>query len=298
MKNITQFPDLIDLLSDHDLHDLHDRQPGQPEEVLIALCERLANGPSQHSAQSLQDIKRVLGVQAVANEDGELIEQVVSIPDFDVNEPNSSGLRALDVLCRGRDSDEACFAAVYLIQAGAEMSTQPNPSESAPLHATAFHGNWRILYTLLDMGADATLTSNGTKQQLLGSTAIHALATGVRSSRGQDYAECFGALLGAGCDIDTKDRKRQTAIDIAMKSSASTQDSTLVDAMLNYGVVLDGSGNRSAMAVAQAISKRTGNHKIMAQISASAFGVVARSLDALRETQALPEPSTLPMPAP
>jgi hypothetical protein len=52
------------------------------------------------------------------------------------------------------------------------------------------------------------------------------------------------------------------------------------------------------MAVAQAMSKRTGNHKLMAQISASAFGVVARSLDALRATEALPEPSTVPHPSP
>jgi hypothetical protein len=270
----------------------------EPQEALMALCEHLAGGPEAHATQTLQAIKSVLGVQAVVSDDGEAIEQVVTAPDFDTNETDSAGLRPMDVLCRGRDSDEACFAAVYLIQAGAEVDTQPNPSEAAPLHATAYYANWRILCTLLDMGADASITSNGAKQQLLGSTAIHALATGFRSARGQDYAECFGALLGSGCNIDAKDRKRQTAIDIAMKSSASTQDSTLVDAMLNYGVVLDGSDNRSAMAVAQAMSKRTGNHKLMAQISASAFGVVARSLDALRATEALPEPSTTPQPSP
>lgn len=269
---------------------------GQSEhEQLLYWCEHLVNGPENDMFSSLQNIKRILKVSFLQDggdeaEDAE--ERVTTPPLFDVNETNERGFRALDVLCRGRETDEACFAAMYLIQAGADAAGQPGPSEAAPLHACAFNANYRMLCTLLDLNVDAQGLSSGIKQQLLGSNAIHALATGFRGSRAQDYADCFGALLSAGCDVDARDRKRQTPLDIAMRTAASTEDTALIDAMFDYGVNIDGDSQLGATAIAQAFSKRCGNAKIMSQLSASAFGAVARSINALQALAAqAPEPS-------
>jgi hypothetical protein len=254
------------------------------DEVLDRLCRHLAWGPEGNAPETLSRIKLVLGVGTIDGENGEPIEAVVDLPaDLDVNKAIENGLRPLDLLCRGRDSDEACFAVLHLLQAGAQVGAPPNASECMPLHAAAFHGNWRILCTLIDMGVveNPSVPSNGMKQGLLGSTALHALAAGFRSARGQDYAECFSALLAAGCDVNAKDRKRQAAIDIAMKSAASTGDRTLIEAMFQYGVALESQGQQSALQVAQALSLRTGNHQLMAQVSGSAFNAVMRSMDAM-----------------
>lgn len=270
---------------------------GAEQAQLAQWCERLAHGPADDAQVLLAHIKRILKVQPFTAEDGQEVEQVASAPAFDINEANDKGLRLLDVLCRGRDQDESCFAAMHLLQAGADAAEQPGPSEAAPLHTCAYHGNWRMLGTLLDLGVDSNGLSSGGKQQLLGANALHALATGFRSARAQDYAECFGALLGAGCDVDARDRKRQTALDIAVRTAATTGDTTLTDAMFEYGVNIEGDSQLGASAVAQALSRRTGSAKIMSQLSASAFGAVARSIDALQALAAqAPDPSINPKP--
>lgn len=249
---------------------------------LLELCEHLANSSDINASEILIRIKNVLGVQGVFDENNEFIERVAQKPNFDVNEASDTGLRAIDILCRGLDSDESCFAALYLMQAGASIDNQPCPSEAAPLHASAFHGNFKILCTLLDLGVSAQSLSSGSKQQLMGSTAAHAIATGFRKVRAQDYAQCFGAIIGAGCDIDAIDRRRQAAIDIAMRSYASTTDSTLVDAMLEYGVNARRSSGFDAASVAQALSDRAGNPKLLAQLSSSAVHSIVRSVNAMR----------------
>lgn len=268
-----------------------------PIDRLFGLCKRLADLDGQNAespndaSEILGHIKTLLRIEAIEQDDGSLAEAPAGPLDFDIEEVNDVGLRPIDVLCRGQDTEAAAHAVMHLIRAGSQANDQPCPAEAAPLHASAYSGNSGILCTLLDMGVDPLATSGGAKQGLIGSTAIHALATGFRTARAEAFAECFGALLGAGCDIDARDRKKQTAIDIAMKSAASCSDRTLVDAMLNYGVILSGDedNKRSALAVAQALSRRTGDHKLIAQISASAFGAVARSMDALRAAEALPE---------
>ena len=246
-------------------------------------------------SEALAQVRDILKVIPVAGDQEmgseiEASEQVSCPASFDLDEVDDKGLRVLDILCRGRDSEDASLAVMFLIQAGADAFEQPCPSEAAPLHSAAYQGNPQVLCTLLDMGVDAKSLSNGIAQKLLGSNAIHALATGFRSSRADAYAECFGALLGAGCNVDAKDRKRQTAIDIAMRTAATTGDETLTDAMLEFGVQVDGSSQLSANSVGVAISQRTGDFSLISKISGSAFENIARSVDALKSLEQISTP--------
>lgn len=245
----------------------------------------LASGASHEAPEHLASLKAILGVGPNPSPDAEPgWECVLGEVAVDVNELNEQGLRSLDLLATGRDSQESCYAALFLVQAGFAINEQPNASDAPPAYAAAFSGNWQILDTLIELGAEVREKVTAMRQNLLGGTAIHALASGFRAARGEDYGQCFAALLGAGADINAKDRKRQTPIDIAMRSAANTGNHSLVDAMLEYGVDVDHETYRqtSAASMASAITRRTGDAMIIAQMSKAALQNIARSREALQ----------------
>lgn len=254
---------------------------GDPDaaSLLLSHAKAIAYGPAAEAPAALDGLR-------------DLLEGRSGRP-FNLDAVGAEGLRAIDILARGRDSQEACHAVVYLQEGGSRLDDQASMSEAPPVHAAAMGGNWRILDTLLDLGADGTRPVNAMKQQLLGSTPIHAVAHGFRAAYAEAYAQCFAALLAAGCDIDALDRKRQRAIDIAIKSSTTTGNSLLMDAMLDYGVETRGTGIATARDMIVAIARHTGNAKLMAQLGKSAIGVVQRKEDAIEALPIDVQPVTL-----
>ena len=257
--------------------------------ILWDAVGRIASSETPEAAVALADLKGVLNVGP--DDDRSDWERVHGPLEVDVHALNENGLRPIDLIAGGRDSEAACYATLFLAQAGSSLDEQPSPAEPSPIHAAAYHGNWQILNTLIDLGADPHQKINAMRCNLMGSTAIHAVATGFRAAREEDFGQCFASLLEAGVDINARDRRRQSPIDIAMKSAANTGSKSLVDAMLNYGVdVASGASNsNSASAMAMAITRRTGNAELIAQMSKAAMANVANMARSQRALQAVAE---------
>ena len=272
--------------------------PVQLQQEMWQAIHGLASGNPDTAPEHLAHLKKVLGVGQDPSPEAEPgWERVLGDLAVDVNALNEHGLRSLDVLSAGRDSEEACYAALFLVQAGFALNEQPNASDAPPAYVAAFNGNWQVLSTLIDLGAEVRLKVTAMRQNLLGGEAVHALASGFRAAREADYGQCFAALLGAGADINAKDRKRQTPIDIAMRSAANTGKQSLVDAMLDYGVDVthDASRQSSAASLAGALTRSSGDALLIAKMSKAAIQNIARSQKALQaisefEGSASPKP--------
>lgn len=185
-------------------------------------------------------------------------------------------LRAVDLLVRGRDNLASAQAIDALVGAGSQVLAKPTPDEAPPLHAAAFYGAWRALTILLDVGAPVDGVTTATRQGLAKATPLIALASGYRAVQAADYEECLNTLLEHGADCELRDRRGQSAVDIAMMKCAGTQDRSLVDAFLHLGVNTLGNGrSTSAHDLAEAIaarSKGTAAAELRALMLQSAIG--------------------------
>lgn len=180
--------------------------------------------------------------------------------DPDVRGP--SGLRAVDLLVRGRDNIAAAQAIDTLVAAGADVLRNPMPAEAPPLHAACYLGAWRAAVILVGVGVDPNTVANAPQQKLAGATPLIALVSGYRTAKSADYGECLAVLLEAGADIELRDRRRQSAADLALRHSAATGDRALTVAILDLGVAIHGAGaGVSASAMIDAIGRRSEEHE-------------------------------------
>lgn len=209
-----------------------------------------------------------------------------------LDELGSSNLRMVDVIARGEDSDLACYALLHLKNAGADIEGAPSLQDPPPLFSACKAGNPKIAATLLDLGVDVNVRASASSHKLYGGTPLHAIAAGFRSTRKDAYAECFALVLGAGCDVDAKDKRGQRAVDIAMDSGARSNCMELVEAMLAYGVATSGDSVINVRELMKAYSSQAGRPELLAQLTQSELVRVHRAQDALEMIQPLDEPET------
>jgi hypothetical protein len=125
-------------------------------------------------------------------------------PDLvDVRDKNQ--LRAIDILARGFDDAVSAQAVEILADNGSQITVPPGVSDAPPLHAACYHGNWRITKTLLEYeGVDVHALGTSRSMRLSGGAPVHAVASGFREAKEDDFANCLNLLLSNGADMALK----------------------------------------------------------------------------------------------
>lgn len=234
--------------------------------ALFEACRLISQGVDAQRAQGLTALQASIAAGGRA----------------DIKDP--AGLRAVDVVVRGADSSEAAFAVELLAEAGfAEaMMAAPTSSEMPPMMAACHAGNPLIVEKFLEIGMPGDVKANAPKIALLGGTPFHATVLGYRESRKDDYAAVLRALVEYCPDgIDIPDRLRRKPIELALKAAAATQDRTLADAMLQFGVDIHSKSGTGADKIVDAMMRRSGDETLRVLVTGNEARAAVREIEGL-----------------
>lgn len=198
---------------------------------------------------------------------------------------DEAGLRLVDALARGCDSEQAALAMQLMAESGfeQEMLAAPGASDMPPMMAACFAGNAKIVQKLLELGMPGDVKANASSHKILAGTPFHAAVIGYRKNRQDDYAQVLSCLLQYCPDgINVADRLRQKPIDWATKIAAATGDFSLADAMMEFGVSLNGGGALGADKVLKVIAQKSGDNKVRALMASSEARLAIREIEAMR----------------
>lgn len=166
-----------------------------------------------------------------------IVQGIASGEDLSVK--NERGLRAIDVLARGLDSEGSAKAieAMALTDFAPQMLKGPSSSDLPPMFEAAAKGSPMMLEAFLDLGMPGDSVATSIRLKLVAGTPFHAIVLGFQESRQDDYAQCLQKLI-TYCPqgIDISDRMRQKPVDLAFRLGAVTGSQTLANALVSYGV--------------------------------------------------------------
>ena len=200
----------------------------------------------------------------------------------DLNARNDQGMRAIDVLVRGEDGDEAAAAIEAMAEQGfgESMLLAPNPSEMPPLVAACYQGNALMVEMFLSYGFPADARCNAPTKRLLNGTAFHAVVLGFREVCKDDFAQTMKLLLTYCPEgINLADRLRQRPVDYAAKAAAQTGDRTLSDAIVSYGVSMSNGTGMDANAILKELAKKPKPEELKAVMTRGLTNGVLRQVD-------------------
>lgn len=200
----------------------------------------------------------------------------------DLNEVNPSGLRAVDVLVRGRDT----FEAASLIEEMAEhgfvegMMVGPDASTMPPMFMAGFSGKPAILEKFMELGMPGESRFTSAKDKILNGTVFHAIVMGFRQINSDDFAQCLRVMLAYSPKaIDLTDRLKQRPVDLAVKMSAVTGDRTLANAIVSYGAIIESGTGRDAKKMLESMMKEGKNDDIKTVITHGAANSALRTIE-------------------
>lgn len=203
------------------------------------------------------------------------------------------GLRAVDILCRGVDSDEAAKAICAMAEVegfGEQMLAGPDATEMPPMMAACFRGSPDIVKGFLTLGMPADFRVDVPMLKLLKGTAFHATVLGYRKANQHDFEQVMSLLLTYCPEgVDVPDRMRRRPVDLAVLAAAETGDRTLADALVSFGATTKSQPGVDAESVMKAMAA-SGRHDTLSVVMARGAAYAAlREVDQVVALEALPQ---------
>lgn len=230
--------------------------------------------------------------------DGTLAEALVQFREAmanggDLNEQDENGLRAVDLLVRGRDTFEAAGLIEEMAERGfvEEMMVGPDASTMPPMFMAGFSGKPAILEKFMELGMPGDSRFTSPKEKILNGTVFHAIVIGFREIQKDDFAQCLRVML-AYCPsgIDLADRLKARPVDLAVKVAAVTGDQTLSNAMVSYGAIIESGNGRDAKSLLDEMMKRPNSAELKTVITHGAANNVLREIEEEESRQSGPRP--------
>lgn len=200
----------------------------------------------------------------------------------DLNEQDENGLRAVDLLVRGRDTFEAAGLIEEMAESGFVdgMMIGPDASTMPPMFMAGFSGKPAILEKFMELGMPGESRFTSPKDKILNGTVFHAIVIGFREIQKDDFAQCLRVMLAyCPAGIDLADRLKSRPVDLAVKVAAVTGDHTLSNAMVSYGAIIESGSGRDAKSLLEEMMKRPDNAELKTVITHGAANSVLREIE-------------------
>lgn len=211
----------------------------------------------------------------------------------DLSQQDENGMRAVDLLVRGRDTLEAAGLIEEMAESGfvEEMMVGPDAGTMPPMFMAGFSAKPAILEKFMELGMPGESRFTSPKDKILNGTVFHAIVVGFREAQKDEFAQCLRVMLAYCPDgIDLQDRLKMRPVDWAVRVAAATGDSTLSNAMVSYGAIIENGTGRDARSLLQEMMKAPGNENLKTVLTHGAANSALRAIEAESAQASRPRP--------